>query len=281
MNKHSFAVDFETEPDGKLVKDSFEQKLFVDKPFKSTAKTATTIERHKKTWEDERPLRVQAHEDKENERYDKAFSEAGLRADMASILCMSITYINGSKVSWGDEYIASSIATEIGREVLLLDEFWARVKDAQQSGGKIFSASGSQFDVLFAWRRSIALGVPMDGFMVFEPRSIAYGRPHLHRSFVDLCAVWIAGEYGKYISVNSLAHVFGVEGKHEGEGVTGANFWRDAREDRDKAERYALRDSQIVWEIALKMEKSNVWIDSPPRSVLHDESKELESKASA
>jgi hypothetical protein len=256
MNKYSIAIDIETCPNGELVAQAVgERKPFIDKPLDlSQWKMEKTRVRKQKEWEESLQNRIKAHEEAENEKYDKAMKAAGLRADQCTVLCISYCGNEGNWCQWADE---------VGGEQSLLESLWDKCEIAQRRGGMVFSASGTNFDVRIPWRRSIQLGIKFPhGLQIFAPNR-GY-RPQIHRSFVDLIEVYGAGEYQFKIRVNDLCRAFGVEPKREEEGVSGANFWQSAIDDRDKAERYALRDSQLVWEIAQKMDKCGVWIESPP-----------------
>lgn len=250
MNHHAdIAFDIETAPDIDAVKQAFgDRQPFVDEELDNSQwKRQDTIDRKLVEWDENRHERARKHEQDEDERYAKLLSKATLRPEMCRVLCIS--YYDDDKlgtISWGDE-----------RQ--LLTELWSICLRTQQHGCHIYSASGMQFDVRMCWRRSLAIGLKFNPNLQLFQNLNRTGRPQIHRSFVDVSEIYAAGEYQFRISVNNLALAMGLHPKHEEEGVTGGNFWRFVTEDRERAERYALRDSELVWEIAQRMRQCGVW----------------------
>lgn len=245
----SFAFDIETIPIMDLVEaDLPKREEFVDAPMPNFAefKKPETRDRKRVEWVSATNERIRKWEERQNKVRQDAIDKATLDASQAKILCMSYADSKGSWVEWGDESD-------------LLENLWDLCCITQLNAGRVFSASSSQFDIRFAWRRSLALGVELPvSLRLVEFRG---ARAFLADSFIDCCEVWAAGDYGKRISVNRLARAFGVEGKAESDEVSGANFWRVYVDggSRDLLEAYAKRDAEIAWEVGLKMAKSGIF----------------------
>jgi hypothetical protein len=246
-----FYFDIETAPIMQLVEATYNppRQPFIDKELDLTQwKTDAARQRNQEQWSADLPLRVRKHEEKENERWQKHEDRATLRPEMSSVLCISsfggALSLDRPTVDW---------TASFGDECSLLRSLWRDCLHVQQRDGLIFSASGTQFDVRFCYRRSIALGLRLPpGLQVYD---LSRGSPpKLHRSFVDVSEVWNAGERGGKISVDALATGLGIDGKETASGVTGANFWRMVQEHgREHCEPYAIRDVEIVYEIAQRM----------------------------
>lgn len=249
MNKFAVGIDIETRPNMELVEKTFDppRQPFVDKDLDITQwKTATAQRRNLKLWEDTRGNRVRKHEEKENERWQKHVEKATLCAERAHVLCISYYQPEFSRVEWGDE-----------KE--LLQDLWATMCYYQQRDGRIYTASGTQFDIRFCFRRNLCLGLKLDpNVRIFSTNR--HGRLDLHRSFVDVSEIFAAGDHRHKIRVDDLAIGMGFDGKEKESGVTGANFWRMVEEHgTEHCEPYAIADARIAYEVGRRMEACGVW----------------------
>jgi len=128
-----------------------------------------------------------------------------------------------------------------------LREWWQNVEDALCDRLPLIGFNVCHFDLPFLIRRSWLLGVPM-------PSGLRKGR-YWSDLVVDLMQVW--GFHGRdLIGLDKLAKAFGIAGKLTEAGgvdVSGAEFARLWRENRQAAETYLHQDVRLCVRLAERM----------------------------
>jgi hypothetical protein len=260
MTDHSFAYDIETEPAPEVAERLFDRQEFEDQSFPqlklaANIKKPETIERYHKDWQAAkakyetdaaRNERVRLHEEAENQRYNEYLQGSLLDATRSKVCAIGFhSQESGDYCLHVDRTIS---------EIDLLVYLWARCKYTQDRGGMIYTASGTQFDLRFPWRRSIILGVRIPCLSLNWYR----GRAYPDQSFFDASEIWGAGEYGFRVKVRNLAAGFGLDGKT---GDHGATFWKLLKEDPEAARQYCIADARIAWELGQRFKAARIWVN--------------------
>ena len=126
-----------------------------------------------------------------------------------------------------------------------LQSFWKKYLASRTAGRSLVGFNIAGFDVPFLVRRSWFLGVAVPA-SIFD----ATGR-YLDHLFVDLLARWRCGNFQESIKLADLARAMGCGDKPEG--VTGADFHRLWKTDRDRAIDYLTNDLEMTAKCAAKM----------------------------
>jgi hypothetical protein len=141
------------------------------------------------------------------------------------------------------------IAACDGEEGDLLSIFWRLTERAIQAKESMVGHNILGFDLPFLLRRSWMLGV--------EPTSDIFDGRYWHRCFVDTMKRWQCGSYQeRFVKLDVLAKAFGLKGKLDEDGVSGAEFARfywGSPQERELALRYAHRDVEQTAAVAGKM----------------------------
>ncbi len=191
----SFAFDIESCPLFDNIDAVWERAEFADAPmpdYASKYKTQETIDKYVAAWPGGLNGRVRQHEDAENARRQKLVDRSTLDAAFSKVLCIAY-YCPGDDPYELQPGEGRGIGfVEWGPEHDLLERLWERCYIAQKKNGRIYTASGTQFDVRFCYRRSIVLGVTWPTCCrVITHRG---ARAYVHESFVDVSDVWAAGQ---------------------------------------------------------------------------------------
>jgi uncharacterized protein YprB with RNaseH-like and TPR domain len=178
------------------------------------------------------PVKIEADITEKRKKWEEG---ATLNAYTSRI--WAIGYIKEGEVSI-DHYGAEPNATQ---EASMVEWFFQQLEGPQKlCGFNILS-----FDVPFIVRRAYALGVHVPSSL----RHLKYWRD----KFVDLLELWTLGTYrneaNNRISLNNLAKHLGLKGKTD----SGANFWRNMKEDQPNAIAYLKRDVELLVEVYDKM----------------------------
>lgn len=129
--------------------------------------------------------------------------------------------------------------------------FWRQFLTCKQANRSMVGFNSSSFDLPFMVKRSWLLGVDVPTTLQSPD-----GR-YFDRVFVDLLARWKCGVYGGgngdgvSIKLANMAKFFGVGDKPDG--VTGADFARLWREERERAREYLVNDLKMTAACAQKM----------------------------
>jgi hypothetical protein len=131
----------------------------------------------------------------------------------------------------------------------MLQSFWQIVQKAIAAKEKIVGHNIEGFDLPFLLRSSWL-------YRIDVPEEIFDGR-YWHRVFLDTMKRWQCGNYREqYAKLDVLAKAFGLIGKLDEGGVSGAefaNFYWGSPEDRELALQYLRRDIEMTAAIAGKM----------------------------
>ena len=120
----------------------------------------------------------------------------------------------------------------------------------EHRGSRIAFHNGFGFDLPFLIRRSWMLDVTVPDWVKWT----GPGRARVSSVFTDTMTTWTMGEYNKFVKLDVLARVFGLEGKSKG--CTGADFarmWYGTPEERRKALKYAKQDVHVTFRLAQLM----------------------------
>jgi hypothetical protein len=132
----------------------------------------------------------------------------------------------------------------------LLQAFWAKYVKCRMDNRRIVGFDIRNFDLPFMRIRSAILGVDV-------PRSVFDGK-RFDPLFVDLAEDWACGrrwtDVGKF-KLDRVARAMGVGGKWPGEccGRVFHKFWNGTPEQHAEAQRYLLRDLELVVGVAKKL----------------------------
>ena len=131
----------------------------------------------------------------------------------------------------------------------MLSSFWRIVQMAISQKEKIIGHNIEGFDLPFLLRSSWLHHIDV-------PEEIFDGR-YWHRAFLDTMKRWQCGNYrDQFAKLDTLAKAFGLGGKLEDGGVSGADFAKfywGSPEDRELALQYLRRDVELTAAIAGKM----------------------------
>jgi hypothetical protein len=226
---------------------------FVDVPYKEfspgNAKKPETVAIKRAEWEAEkvawdssieerRASHIASQDDRRKAYYDEKLAKARLKAHQSQILCVSFYDGITGECLWND-----------GNEQTLILRALDRINNALRYDHAVVGANVIGFDVPYLYRRALLHGLPI-GRLV----GVGYnGRYEIHRNVVDVLKVYQGPEWGSIppLGLDALANCFGISGKTETAG--GANFQELAEHDRQRAERYAIGDSRVAWDIAEAM----------------------------
>jgi predicted PolB exonuclease-like 3'-5' exonuclease len=128
-----------------------------------------------------------------------------------------------------------------------LAEFWGRATYCILNNIPMIGWNTHGFDLPFLVRRSWILGVPI-------PHAVRKGR-YWNDLFIDLMQVYMLGGRDM-VKLDVAAKAFGLEGKVQevdGVAVSGKEFHRVWKENRNVAEAYLLRDLAIPAALAIRM----------------------------
>lgn len=131
----------------------------------------------------------------------------------------------------------------------VIADFWARFLKCKQANRSLVGFNSNSFDLPFLVKRSWLLGIDVPSTL-FSPDG-----KYLDRICIDLLARWKCGVWGSgdgvSIKLGALARFFGVGDKTAG--VSGADFGRLWREDRETAKAYLVNDLRITALCAQRM----------------------------
>ncbi len=147
----------------------------------------------------------------QNETPEMHYKKAGIYAEFAKIVCISVGRISGKSIR-----IKSFCGEE---EKIILQEFSAflkktfsvpfKKKESKSMNKNAFSLcahNGKEFDFPFIARRLL-----INGFSLPECLDIGGKRPWETDHLLDTLELWKFGDYKNYTSLNLLASVFGIE----------------------------------------------------------------------
>jgi hypothetical protein len=126
-------------------------------------------------------------------------------------------------------------------ETILIRNFWARLSDELNQGGRVAGFYSNSFDLPFLIRRSYILGISV-------PANLRRGR-YFNDNLIDLAELWACGRYEERISLDALSKAMGI-GQKNG---SGADFAGLLETDREKALEYARNDLDLTWQAAQRM----------------------------
>jgi len=130
------------------------------------------------------------------------------------------------------------------RQVLL--RFWETFRKHERADALMVGHNIFGFDLPFLVRRSWLLGLATK-----VPPSVRQSDRYWSPVFFDTMICWRLGDYREYVSLDTLAKAFGIEGKLPG--VSGADFARLWDEDREKALAYLRQDIEVTTNVARRM----------------------------
>ncbi len=143
----------------------------------------------------------------------------------------------------GEPMVNGGDEPQTATEADVLEFTWQTFAKAVNDGRRIVGLNIFDFDLPFMYCRSLANGVQVPRILLAD----RHGKwPKWNEHFVDLRRSWLCGRSwtNAKSSFNHLAHVFGTEGKMDGE-VSGGEFWKYwdlGGEDRELAVEYARQD---------------------------------------
>ena len=180
----------------------------------------------------------------EADHWQQFVDEAALSPLTGRILAIGVQLPDG-------KYIVRHYDGNARYESNLVAFFWRLFNRAIKEREAIVGHNIKRFDLSFLVRRSWLLGIDVPA----EVSSID-GR-YWHRCFVDTMERWQCGNYREqFAKLNTLAKAFGLSGKLDDGGVSGAEFakfyWGDA-DQRQLALDYLQRDVEITAGVAQRM----------------------------
>ena len=170
-----------------------------------------------------------------NEHVAKVLDRAALSALTGRVLAIGYGH-NGAVSIDGDG--------RSERQILL--RFWERCRKQMRSDSLMVGHNIFGFDLPFLVRRSWAIGLADK-----VPARLLRNERYWASIFVDTMIHWRLGDYREYVSLDTLAKAFGLEGKLPG--VNGADFARLWEEDPPKALAYLRQDIEVTTNVARRM----------------------------
>ena len=161
----------------------------------------------------------------------KLLDRAALDAHTCEILAIGVMSERGQKICEGTEEF-------------MLRQFWGMVRNLLNEKRKIVGHHCKGFDLPIMIRRSMLYGLA-------PPTGLLDWRGYWSQQVVDLNDIWACGSRSMRVSLDTLAKFFGVGGKPEG--VSGKDFARLFREDRDAAMAYLMNDLDMTFKVATAM----------------------------
>lgn len=197
-------------------------------------------------------------DDQETFLYDR---KAGIFAEFAKIVCISVGFLNTSKKQSIKEIRLKSFYSD--KEFDLLENFCALI-DEFYPNPKKFALCGHnlrEFDVPFICRRLLINGLPLPALFDISGKK-PWQTPHL----LDTLDMWKFGDYKHYTSLDLLTTVFGVptpKGDLDGSMVSEV-YWKD--QDILRIVQYCERDVLSVIQLYLKFKQFTDLEQIPIRS---------------
>lgn len=176
----------------------------------------------------------------EQAHWDAIRDRAALSPVTGQVLAIGCYSVEGDKIG-----IAGVDSPDDEKKALA--GFWRQFLTCKQANRSMVGFNSNSFDLPFMVKRSWLLGVDVPTTLQSPD-----GR-YFDRVFVDLLARWKCGEWGSNgsIKLSMLARFFGVGDKPDG--VTGADFARLWREERERAREYLVNDLKMTAACALRM----------------------------
>lgn len=131
------------------------------------------------------------------EKPEDAYKKAGIYAEFAKVICISVGFFNGKTFR-----IKSFYRTD---EKQLLEEFAALLnKHFNRKDSLLCAHNGKEFDFPFLCRRMLINGIKL-------PKTLNLsGKKPWEVQHLDTMELWKFGDYKNYTSLNLLAHVFHI-----------------------------------------------------------------------
>ncbi len=164
---------------------------------------------------------------------EELYSKAGIFAEFAKIICISVGYFNGSqfriKSYYGDD------------EAILLKEFKYMLEKHFDHPEKVLCGhNAKEFDFPFICRRLLVNGIGLPNIL-----NIA-GKKPWEIKHLDTMELWKFGDYKSFTSLNLLAHIFNIPTpKDEIDGSQVARVYYEEK-DLEKIVRYCGKDVVTV-----------------------------------
>jgi len=133
---------------------------------------------------------------------------------------------------------------EADKEMDLLLRFWKFVALLKKRSGKLVSYNGNRFDIPFCVRRSWA-------YEDVTPLNLRTKYNKMEDFCVDAYEHYKCGDYQANIKLDALARMMGVQRKLEG--MTGDMFWKEYRDNPERAMDYLALDIHSLAEVAMRM----------------------------
>lgn len=173
--------------------------------------------------------------------WDEYVAKAALSPLTGRVLAIGYQLPNGRYVCHHHE--------EHDSELGLIDRFWAIIKKGIDQKELIVGHNVKGFDLPFLLRTSWLLGI--------EPPPEIFDGRYWHRFIVDTMERWQCGNYrDQFVKLDHLGKAFGLGGKSQDGGVSGAEFSRfywGTEEERGLALRYLIRDVEETAAVAARM----------------------------
>lgn len=220
-------------------------------PFDPSSVKTGDIDKKTKTPIEERELLKQAKIEAAKTAYENEYTAKKHEYQNAFFEKAALSPVTGSVLAIGyykadrDAYAIDSIEDSGGGEDAMIDSFWAYAHDIIESGGRMIGLGINNFDLPFLVRRSWILGIAV-------PKIIRDGR-YWSRSFIDLSEEWLCGQRlgSEPANLDYISKALGIGGKPDG--VTGKDFARLWKEDREAALSYLRNDLKLPAKIAARM----------------------------
>jgi len=172
--------------------------------------------------------------------------KAGIFAEFAKIVCISVGYIHSEK----DKHQIRLKSFYNDDEKIVLQEFSNLISNHFHNPN-IHSLCGhniKEFDIPFICRRMVINNIPLPQIL-----NVMGKKPWETKHLLDTMEMWKFGDYKNYTSLNLLANILGIKSpKDDIDGsMVGKVYWEES--DLERIKIYCEKDVKTVAQVYLRM----------------------------
>ncbi len=175
-----------------------------------------------------------------NETPKEHYKKAGIYAEFAKVICISVGFFNGT------EFRIKSFYGDDEKKILL--DFAALLnKHFNKKDNRLCAHNGKEFDFPFLCRRMLVNGIK-------HPKALNLsGKKPWEVPHIDTMELWRFGDYKNFTSLNLLANVFDIPTPKDGMDGSdvGRVYWKEKNIERIVT--YCQKDVLTVAQLLLKL----------------------------
>ena len=221
------------------------QTLFLDIETVSRSPRLTDVsDSEQRLWQQKARYWMRAYSDPETAAAEAYHDRAAILAEFGKVVCISLGVYQAGRTPEEDRFRLKSWCGD--EEDVILKAFTAILEEFYPDPDRFHLCGHNirEFDVPFLCRRLAILGLPFPRML-----QIAGKKPWQVHHLLDTLELWKLGDYKHYISLDLLAHLFGVDSpKTDLDGSRVGDCYH-LEHDLDKLARYCEEDVLAVAQI--------------------------------